>query len=98
MADITMARVYLTEADKMLNAIMSYLHNEANVHGVTVLRAHAGYGASGAIHSADNPSMTNNLPLMLEFFDEKEKIGRVVEHLKTMLGSDHVVTWPVVMP
>jgi PII-like signaling protein len=95
-ADIRMVRIYLTEADKLINAIMTYLHLEANVHGVTVVKATAGFDSQGILHSAASPNSTSgNMPMMLEFYDEAEKTERVITHLRSMIGSNHILTWPV---
>ena len=89
---VKVAKIFMTEGDKLLNAIMSYLHFEAKLHGVTVTRAFAGFGESGAMHSQDSP-LSKNLPLILEFFDEEETVMKAITHIKEMLGEGHVVTW-----
>lgn len=89
---VKVARVYMTEGDKLLNAIMSYLHFEAGLHGVTVFKAYAGFGESGAVHSQNSP-LAQNLPLILEFFDKEEAVVKAIEHIKGMLGEGHAVMW-----
>lgn len=97
--EITMVRVYMKEADKMLNAIIRYLHFDAEVHGVTVLKAVAGYGKSGAMHDLATDMTKHDLPLVLEFFDEDEKIvQKAIEGLKQMVGADHVIAWKAWIP
>jgi len=89
---VKVAKIFMTEADKLLNAVMSYLHFEAKLHGVTVTKAYAGFGESGAVHSQDSP-LAGNLPLILEFYDEAQKVDEAIAHVKTMLGEGHVITW-----
>ncbi len=89
----TIVRIYLTEGDKLLNSVMDYLHNEAKVRGVTVFRAINGFGKSGAMHSSSLLSMSFDLPLVIEFFDNPEKISKALEHLIPLVGSQHVVSW-----
>lgn len=98
-SDLKFVRVYMTEADKMLNAVMSYLHFEAEVQGVSVFKAIAGYGKSGAMHTLGSAEANSeNLPLVLEFFDNQDKITKAIEQLKTMVGADHIVSWTVQIP
>ena len=92
-------RVYLSEADKMLSAIIQYLHFEAEVHGVTVLKAVAGFGKSGAMHTQDTDHTKHDLPLVLEFYDEEEEVvKRAIAGLKSMVGADHVIAWKAWIP
>ncbi|MDQ2993781.1 MAG: DUF190 domain-containing protein [Pseudomonadota bacterium] len=90
-----MARAYFTEGDKLLIIIMDYLHNIAQVKGVTVLRGYSGFGRSGVVHSQESPQETSNLPLCVEFFDEIEKIDGVIAHFKDMFEPGHIVSWKV---
>lgn len=90
---VIFVRVYLTEGDKLLNEIMDYLHNEIKVKGATVFRAITGFGKSGALHSTQILSMSFDLPMVLEFFDESDKVEKAVAHLKKILERCHMVTW-----
>lgn len=90
---ITLVRIYVTEGDKLLNAIMNYLHNEIKVSGVTVFRAISGFGKSGTMHSNEILSMSLNLPLVIEFFDVPEKVSKALEFLVPLAGPGHVVSW-----
>ena len=93
MRTITMTRVYLTEGDKLLKTIMAYLHDEIKIQGVTVFRAISGFGKSGAFHSTDLLTMSMDLPLVVEFFDEPGKIKAAIKHLQNMLEPGHIVSW-----
>ncbi len=90
---VIMVRVYVTEADKLLNAIMDYLHNQVKVRGVTVFRAISGFGKSGAMHSAALLTMSLDLPLVVEFFDIPDKAKSAIEYLNTLVGTGHIVSW-----
>ncbi len=90
---VTLVRIYVTEGDKLLNALMNYLHNEIKVRGVTVFRAISGFGKSGAMHSSAILSMSLNLPLVIEFFDIPEKVQTALEFIVPLVGSGHVVSW-----
>jgi hypothetical protein len=63
------------------------------VHGVTVFRGIAGFGAKGTVHSADLLRMTVHLPLVLEFFDEPETVDTVMPLLQKMVPPGHIVRW-----
>jgi hypothetical protein len=91
--DITMVRIYCTEAEHKLKPLLTYLHDEAQVRGVTVFRAISGFGRSGKIHEAGWTDLSLDLPLVVEFFDVPDKIMAVLEQLNTQAESGHVVFW-----
>ncbi len=97
--EITMVRVYLTEADKMLGALMQFLNFEMKVQGVTVLKAVAGFGKGGAMHTIQSEATRHDLPLVLEFYDqEDEVVTKAIKGLKSMVGSTHVIAWKAWIP
>ena len=85
--EMTMVRLYLTEGDKLLKSIMEYLHDEVKVRGVTVFRAMTGFGSTGAMHSADLLTMSLDLPLVVEFFDEPEVVERLTQLLERVKNA-----------
>ena len=91
---ITMVRVYLTESDKLLRQVVSRLHDEESVRGVTVFRGISGFGQSGEIHSASLLDLSTDLPVVVEFFDEPGKVEKIIAHLNTIVDSGHIVSWP----
>jgi len=92
--DVTMVRIYLTEAEKMIDPLLKRLHDWEKVRGVTVFRGITGFGKSGALHSSKLLDMSLNLPVVVEFFDEPEKIDAILEHLSGMIEPGHIVSWP----
>ncbi len=94
MKEITFVRLYITEGDKLLNQIMRYLHDEVKIQGVTVFRAISGFGKSGAMHSSQILSMSFDLPLAVEFFDEPDKVEPAIAYLQKIVPEGHVVSWP----
>jgi PII-like signaling protein len=90
---ITIARVYTLEGHDHLNQVLDILHDQEKVMGATVIRGIAGYGASGAIHTSSLLNLSLELPLMIEFYDEPEKVARVIEILKSRLDLKHIVSW-----
>ncbi|MHB8403983.1 MAG: DUF190 domain-containing protein [Gammaproteobacteria bacterium] len=98
--DMTLVRIYLSEADhggkrNLLTEIMEILHDHHKVHGVTVFRGIAGFGAKGIVHSADLLRLTQRLPLVVEFFDEPAIVEAALTALKDMVPSGHMISWPV---
>ncbi|MES9900129.1 MAG: DUF190 domain-containing protein [Sedimenticola sp.] len=95
--EVIMVRVYLTEGEHHFQQILSLLHDEEKVRGVTAFRGIAGFGQSGKIHSSTLLDISLDLPLVLEFFDEPAKVDRVLRHLNTLVKPGQIVSWPAVM-
>lgn len=91
---VTMVRVYLTESDRLLKQVLSKLHDEEKVRGVTVFRGVSGFGKSGAIHSAGLLDLSSDLPLIVEFFDTPEKVADIISHLNSLAAPGHIISWP----
>lgn len=92
--NVTMARVYLHEAGSHLDELLGYLHDESRVRGVTVFRGITGFGVSGEFHSSALIDMSLDLPVVIEFFDEPDKVAAIIEHLNTRVKPGHIVYWP----
>jgi PII-like signaling protein len=92
--NVTMVRIYLTEEKAHLGKLMQHLHDEEKVQGVTVFRAISGFGKSGVVHSSSLLDMSLNLPIVVEFFDDSEKVMKILDHLDTFIEPGHIVSWP----
>lgn len=90
---ITMVRVYLTEGETQLKSLLKRLRDWEKLKGVTVFRGISGFGESGVIHSSDIIDLSLNLPIVVEFFDEPEKINDIIEHLSGTIKPGHIVKW-----
>ncbi|MBL4762315.1 MAG: DUF190 domain-containing protein [Gammaproteobacteria bacterium] len=90
---VTMVRVYLTEADHKMSELLTCLHDEEKVQGVTVFRGITGFGKSGEMHSSSLIDMSLNLPIVIEFFDAPDKVKTILEHLSPNIEPGHIVTW-----
>jgi len=90
--DVVIVRVYITESSKSLKPMLVYLKKEANIRGVSVFRAISGYGESGS-HTSSLIDLSLDLPLTIEFFDEKSKIDIALVHLSKTIKPEHIVFW-----
>lgn len=90
--DVLFVRVYVTESSKLQHTIITYLQNDAGIHGISVFRAILGYGSTGK-HTASFMDVSLDLPLAIEFFDTKEKVQVALEHLNQFIKPDHIVFW-----
>jgi uncharacterized protein len=77
---VTIARIYIKEGDKteshnLMQEIFKLLHDQHNVHGVTVFRGVAGFGSRGEVHADDLLRLIVHLPLVLEFYDDPEVVA-----------------------
>ncbi|MEN8176838.1 MAG: DUF190 domain-containing protein [Pseudomonadota bacterium] len=93
MKQVTMVRIYLTEGENQLKPLLSFLHDEEEVCGVTAFRGIAGFGKSGKMHASGLLDLSLDLPLAIEFFDEPEKVARIVRDLKERVAPGHLVCW-----
>lgn len=91
--NVTMVRVYLTEGEGQLNAMIKRLHDWEKVRGVTVFRGIIGFGPSGVMHAAGLIDLSMDLPIVVEFFDEPDKVREILDHIADQLQPGHVVTW-----
>ncbi|MBT3197656.1 MAG: DUF190 domain-containing protein [Gammaproteobacteria bacterium] len=90
---VTMVRIYLSEEKAHLQRLLGQLHDREQVRGVTVFRGISGYGEHGEIHMGGLIDLSLNLPLVVEFFDQPEKIERVLDHLSEHVDLAHIVCW-----
>lgn len=90
---VTFSRIYLHEGQHLLKAVLTLLHDEEQISGVTVLRGISGFGEHGEIHTASLVDLSIDLPLSIEFYDEPEKVIRVINRLQSEMGVRHIVSW-----
>jgi PII-like signaling protein len=93
--EVTIARIYTLEGHDHLNQVLEILREEEKIIGVTAIRGIAGYGSSGMIHTSSLLTMSLELPIIIEFYDEADKVSHAIEKLKSRLNLKHIVSWPV---
>ena len=92
-ATVTMVRIYLSEGDAKLDTLLKRLHDWEHVRGVTVFRGITGFGPSGRIHAASLVDLSLDLPVVVEFFDERERVRQILDHLAPMVKPRHITCW-----
>ena len=91
---VTMVRIYLHEAKSHMKELLQYLHDEIKVRGVTVFRGITGFGNSGQYHSSTLMDVSLDLPIVIEFFDEPDKVNSIIEELNNRVKAGHIAWWP----
>ncbi len=90
---VTVVRLYLHEGQGQLESLLKRLHDWEHVRGVTVFRGIAGFGASGKLHTAKLVDLSLDLPIIVEFFDEPDKVAAILEHLGESIKPGHMLSW-----
>jgi len=91
--EVKVARIYLTESKSHLETLMKRLHDWEKLRGVTVFRGISGFGASGKVHTTTLVELSTDLPVVVEFYDEPDKVDEILEHLQNIIDPDHMVSW-----
>jgi hypothetical protein len=93
LGEVTLVRIYCSEAGHQHQKIIDMLHQDHRVAGVTAFRGIAGFGKSGHIHEAGLLDISLDLPVIIEFFDRPDKVANVLPLLNEMVGPGHIVSW-----
>ena len=89
-----MARIYTLEGHDQLNQALDILHDEEKIFGLTIIRGIAGFGENREIHTSSLLDLSLELPLIIEFYDEPEKVAKAIQALKSTGNFKHIVSWP----
>jgi PII-like signaling protein len=97
-SEVIVVRIYIHEAEQgrrtnLQQEILTLLHDQQRVKGVTVFRGIAGFGASGAVHAADLLRLTVDLPIVIEFYDRPDVAQAAMKLLNGLVPAGHVVWW-----
>lgn len=92
-SEVGVLRVYITEGERQLNDLLSFLKEKEEVRGITVFRGICGFGPSGQMHVATLSDLSLDLPLVIEMFDEPGKIQRIMKHLCEKVKPGHLLSW-----
>ncbi len=82
-------RVFLGESDQwhgrpLYEAIVMKAR-ELHLAGATVLRGPMGFGANSRVHTAKILRLSEDLPIVIEIVDSKEKIDEILPHIDEMV-------------
>lgn len=82
-------RIFVGESDKWhgrpLYEAIVLKARELHLAGATVLRGLMGFGANSRLHTAKVLRLSEDLPLVIEIVDAREKIEALLPHLKGMV-------------
>jgi PII-like signaling protein len=90
---VTIARIYTLEGDDQLNKALDILRDEEKIYGVTIVRGIAGFGENREVHTSSLLTLSLELPLVIEFYDEPEKVEKAIKVLKSRLNLKHIINW-----
>lgn len=82
-------RVFIGESDKWqgrpLYEAIVLKARELQLAGATVLRGPMGFGANSRLHTAKILRLSEDLPVIIEIVDSREKIDELLPHLDVMV-------------
>ncbi len=89
--DAVLLRIFFGEDDKFehkpLHEAIVLKAREMQLGGATVLRGHIGFGHSSHIHTTKILRLSQDLPIIVEIVDSKEKIDSFLPVLDRMMTS-----------
>jgi PII-like signaling protein len=82
-------RIFIGESDKwegtpLYEAIVTKAR-ELHLAGATVLRGPMGFGAHSRLHTAKVLRLSEDLPIIIEIIDSKDKIDELMPHIDAMV-------------
>lgn len=93
--DAVMLRIYLGESDKVghLAAYKAIVHKlrELGIWGATVIRGHYGYGKKSVLHTASPLRLSEDLPIVIEAVDNRQKIEGALPRISSMVQGGLIV-------
>ncbi|MEX2219164.1 MAG: DUF190 domain-containing protein [Phycisphaerales bacterium] len=94
-----MLRVYIGESDRWhgtpLYEAIVLRARELHLAGATVLRGPMGFGARSRLHTAKILRLSEDLPMVIEIVDSREKIDSLLPHIDAMVTQGLVTLTPV---
>ena len=92
-------RIFIGESDRwhhqpLYEAIVMKAR-ELGMAGATVLRGPMGFGAKSHLHTAKILRLSEDLPMVIEIVDAKDKIDTLMPHIDVMVADGLVTLEPV---
>ena len=82
-------RIFIGESDKWhgqpLYEAIVLRARELHLAGATVLRGPMGFGAHSRLHTAKILRLSEDLPMVIEIVDSREKIDTLLPHIEVMV-------------
>ena len=92
-------RIFIGESDqwhgKPLYEAIVLKARELHIAGATVVRGPMGYGANSRLHTTKILRLSEDLPMIVEIVDAKEKIDELMPHVDDMVQEGLVTLEPV---
>jgi uncharacterized protein len=89
--DQVLMRIFISESDryqkKSLSEVLLQLFLDRGIAGATVLKGAAGYGSSSHLHTDKLLRLAEELPLVIEVVDIRDKIDRIIPELDAIISS-----------
>jgi PII-like signaling protein len=97
--DGCLLRIFIGESDhwhgKPLYEAIVMKARELHIAGATVLRGPMGFGANSRLHTTKILRLSEDLPMIIEIVDAKEKIDQLMPHIDEMVQEGLVTLEPV---
>ncbi len=97
--DAVLLRIFIGEDDKVghqpLYEAIVLKAREMHLAGATVLRGPLGFGRSSVLHTTKILRLSQDLPLVIEIVDTREKIEILVPVIDSAIGEGLVTIEPV---
>ena len=94
--DAVLLRIFFGEDDKFgglpLYEAIVLKARELHVAGATMLRGHVGFGHSSRIHTTKILRLSQDLPIVVEIVNSKDKIDAFLPELDKMMTAGGLVT------
>jgi PII-like signaling protein len=95
----TLLRIFIGEADRWhhqpLYEAIVLKARELHLAGATVLRGPMGFGAKSRLHTAKILRLSEDLPIVIEIVDSKEKLDTLLPFLDESVTNGLVTIEPV---
>ena len=92
-------RIFIGESDywhgKPLYEAIVMKARELHLAGATVIRGPMGFGANSRLHTTKILRLSEDLPMIIEIVDAKEKIDELMPHIDEMVREGLVTLEPV---
>ena len=92
-------RIFIGESDrwhgKPLYETIVMKARELHIAGATVVRGPMGFGANSRLHTTKVLRLSEDLPMIVEIVDSREKIDELMPHIDEMVQEGLVTLEPV---